>query len=1240
MNMKILDYALLCALSAMAGTASAQAAVPPSVEPSAKDGDMACTDAGCQQGQEIVFKVVSVGEHASVVPELDESAGSDALAPDRKVSVVAARPDSDAAAVPAPGRAVAVGKWSIQLPNGGVIWATEDPALGRPALSVSAPSFVGFDGERITAPLRFYAYSNYPAFIERAEILFYRAADSDLVEPVATLALPVAASATAQWDGALPANYRPNTGDELVYIVRAYGKDGGIDETYPSRVQLVRPEEAERGVQRLRAAVERQQGSALDIAAAQSQQLVDSAFGRNSLRQQNIPIYGSRIRIQGRNLPEHATVTINGQPQPVDLEQKLVAEYLVPVGSHPFDIQVQDADGQGSASQQLNIDVSGRYMFAVALADFTLSGGDVSGSLEPLGNDDRFEKDLVVDGRLAFYLKGKVKGKYLVTAQADTQEREVSELFKGFWDADPQDVFRRLDPEQYYPVYGDDSTTYRDVDTQGRLYVRVDWDKSQALWGNFNTGITGTEFGQYSRSLYGGALSWRSRQANAWGDAQSELRVFGSEAQSAPGHSEFLGTGGSLYYLRHTDILPGSERIAIEIRDTTTGRVEKRIELQPGADYEIDNFQGRVVLSDALSIVTRDGLPRLTRDTPLDGYQQVLLVDYEYVADGFAADKVAAGVRGKHWLGDHVGVGVTYVDENRAGDDYTLAAADLTLQAGRGTYLKLEHAKTESTSAPVFFSSNGGLSFVQLNSGLGARREGEASSVEARANFKELGWTDLDWSAGAWAREVDAGYSVSRYDIGERVREHGAEVRGQLAPNVDVYARYSKAERGAQSLVQAQVSGQWRVTDAATLAAELRRVEENRSTGGGTGTLAALQYRQRLGTALELYGTAQATLDDDDGRYEENDAATLGAKYQFGNLSSVGVEGTTGDRGDSAQVNAEYRLTPDHSVYASYLFTNASTGYDPLFNVAQRDGWTVGQRWRVSNQVNVFNESQYLKGTGEAGLAHTFGMDFFPAAGWNMGFVLQDAELERASGAVTRRAISLTGGRSNASTQWSSKAEWRKDSGAERRQQWVTTNAIGHKVNESLRLAARFNYSDTDDELNPAAGAKFVEANAGFAYRPNDSTRWALLGRYTYVYDVSSLGQDESVAYYDQRSQVVSVEGIYRPLNHWEFALKAARREGEVRMGRMSGQWADSAATLLAGQVRYGITTDWHALLEYRSLQVKQGGRRQGALVGVDRDIGRNFRVGVGYNFTDFSDKLTNFDYDHRGWFLNVVGSY
>lgn len=1231
MKMKLLDYTLIGILAGFAANATAQDA---SIAPATQ-----CGADGCASDEGVLFKIRTRGEQRPVTDATTEQSDSGTLQPDRRVTVEAERVESKWNYDLQPGQALAIGKWSTDLPGGGVIWATEDPNLGQPQFNVSAPSLVPFDGGRIAKPVRFYAYNNYPAFIQRAEVLIYRASDADLVEPLAKVELPIGAVSDVQWDGALPAGFEARAGDELVYLVRAYAADGSFDETYPRRMQLVTPEEAERGNQVLRQSVERSSGLALSAEEAEQRSLVEGVFGENSLRQQNIPIYGSRIRIQGRDIPEGYSVLINGQSHPVDLQRKLVAEYLVPVGRHGFDIQLRGA-GQEAMNSRLDIDVSGKYMFAVAIADLTASGGNVSGSIEPLAGDDRYDDSFLLEGRLAFYLKGKIKGKYLITAQADTQEREVSELFRGFWDADPQDVFRRLDPDAYYPVYGDDSTTYRDVDTQGRFYVRVDWDKSQALWGNYNTGITGTEYGQYSRSLYGGALSWRSRRSTDLGEAGSQLKVFGSEAQTAPGHSEFLGTGGSLYYLKHTDVLPGSDRVVLEVRDGTTGRVERRIDLARGADYEIDEFQGRVLLTRPLSQITRENLPTLTRDTPLDGFAQVLLIDYEYIPNGFDADEVTAGFRGKHWFGDHVAVGATWIDENRAGDDYSLKGVDLTLQAGRGTYLKLEQSRTEATSAPIFFSDNGGLSFTQLNSAVGAR-EGDARAVEARANFKELGWSELDWSAGAWWRDVDAGFSIGRFDTGADVQEHGAEVLGQFAPNVNVRARYSRAERGAEALTQAQVAGEWRINDHDSLAAELRRVDEERLAGDAVGTLAALQYKHRFGSSLDVYGTAQFTVDDDGGQYADNDALTLGAKYLFGDLSSVGAEVTSGDRGDSAQVNAEYRISPEHTLYGGYTYSTDRSDYDPLFNDRRNTGWTLGQRWRLSNQVNLFNESQFLKAPNESGLAHTFGMDFYPGVGWTLGFTLQNANLDRGTGNVDRDAVSVSAGRTSNDTQWQSKLEWRRDRGAEQRDQWVTTNNFTHKVNESFRIAARFNYSKTTDDLSSAAGAKFIEGNFGFAWRPFDSGKWALLGKYTYLYDVSSLPQiGDNVAFYDQRSQVLSLEGIYKPNTDWEFAGKLMRREGEVRFGRLAGQWADSGATFAAGQARYAFADKWHALGEYRWLGVEDGGDRQGVLLGIDRDLGKNLRLGVGYNFTEFSDDLTDFDYDHKGWFVNLVGWY
>ena len=190
-----------------------------------------------------------------------------------------------------------------------------------------------------------------------------------------------------------------------------------------------------------------------------------------------------------------------------------------------------------------------------------------------------------------------------------------------------------------------------------------------------------------------------------------------------------------------------------------------------------------------------------------------------------------------------------------------------------------------------------------------------------------------------------------------------------------------------------------------------------------------------------------------------------------------------------------------------------------------------------------------------------------------------------------------------------------------------------------MSIAARFNYADTQDDLDPRASAKFIESNLGFAYRPWDGSRWGLFGRYTYLYDLATLGQLAG-ADYDQKSQVLSLEGVYRIDDRWEVAGKLARREGEARYGRGTGAWFDSATTFAASQLRYELLHKWHALAEYRWLDVDDGGTRSGWLLGVDRDITRHLRLGVGYNFTEFSDDLTDFDYDHKGWFINFVGSY
>ena len=1217
--------AWLFSTSFMAITTSVMAQEAPSPT------ELVCTEQACSTSEGPLVQITTRGLRQPVTHGTDVRSSSEALQPDRRVEVGAQTG----------GQAVVAGRWFVSLPDGGALWAVEDPAMGQPQLNISAPARVALSNGTIQGPVRFHVYNNYPAFIDRAEVLIFRATDVDLVSPLAKLEIPVAAVSEVEWDGSLIRSVPLNLDDELVYLVRAYDAKGSFDETFVRRLRLASPDEVSRNASELRDQAERLIGKPLETLEAERMLLTEESFGENALRLQNIPLYGSRVRILGRNVADGYSIRINGQSHPIDMERKFAAEYLVPVGTQTFDIQLS-GNGRPTLERQFNLDVTGRYLFGVGLADLTLSSGKVRGSRAVLAQDPSLDDDFLVEGRLAAYVKAKFKGRYLLTAQVDTQEGELESLFDNFWSADAQDVFRRLDPDSYYPVYGDDSTTTRDVDTQGRLYVRMDWDKNQALFGNYSTGISGTEYAQYNRSLYGGAVSLRSRETTELGEAKSTLKAFASEAQTVAGHSEFLATGGSLYYFKHTDLLPGSDQLTVELRDTTTGRVEQRIPLLRGADYDIDSLQGRVILTRPLAQIAREAVTTLTRSQPLDGYVQVLLADYEFIPTGLSPDEITTGIRARHWFGDHLALGLTHVDERNAGDDYGLAGVDLTLQAHRGTWLKVEHSKSEATAAPVFYSDNGGLSFSQTNPAL-AHRKGDATAIEARVNLNEIGLTETDWTAGAWWRQLDAGYSVARADTGKAIEETGAELQAQINQRLNLYTLVSKAERGEEALSQAQITAEWQMAERARLGAEIRQLKETRTSGTAEGTLAALQYSHRLFDALELAATGQFTLDDDGGAYAANDLLTLSGRYLFADESSLSLEGSSGDRGDALQAKVERRLSPDHTVYAGYTYSTDTTASDPLFDQRANSGWTAGQRWRLSNRVNLFNESQELKTRDEAGLAHTYGMDFYPADGWNLGFTVQSAELERYSdnAVVERTAVSLNGGHTSAATQWQSRLEWREDTGAEQRDQWVTTHRLSHRLNESWRIAARVNYSRTEDNLNAQAGAEFLEANLGFALRPWNTTRWAMFGKLTVVEDVSALEQTgENTAIYDQRSRIASLEGVYNPDPKWEVAGKLMVREGEVRYGRMQGEWAKSNAFFGAAQLRREIADKWHLLAEYRLLGVKDGGTRQGVLLGIDRDLNDQFRIGVGYNFADFSDDLTDFDYDHRGVFINVTGRF
>jgi hypothetical protein len=649
---------------------------------------------------------------------------------------------------PVTGTLVSSTQRTMRLSDGGVVWVSNDPLALTPSLGISSSQTVEMVDGQFKKPLSFKLSTNYAAFIKQWEIQVFNASDAAQLKPLANLAgTGLINGQTVSWDGRTPDGHALAVGDSLSYALVVKDAQGHTDKTSAQSIHLQAP-----GVNLVQKA------------------LSETHAVNNRLATQTIPLQGAKVRLMGNGLSSDQKVTIDGETIKVT-DNKFVVERILPSGQHHFNVAIKT--GQKTANQRLSTQVDGRYLFMVGLADVTVGKGKVTGNMESLADGDKYlNGDVFVDGRLAFYLKGKIKGKYLVTAQMDTGTADIEELFDHIHKKDPQSLFRRLDPDQYYPVYGDDSSIVDDTNSQGKLYVRVDWDKSQAIWGNFNTDITGTELSAFNRSLYGAKLNHRSTKTTALGQPRTDVTVFGSEAQSASRHNQFLGTGGSLYYLKDKDIVEGSEKVWVEVRERNGDRVVQQVPMVAGRDYQMDDFQGRLILSRPLLQIAEQAGPSLVKDTPLDGNTVYLMVDYEYVPDGFDADKASYGARGKVWLNDHIAVGGTYVHEKRDnGSDYALQGADITLQKGKGTYVVAEYAETEALqSQGSFYSTDGGLQFGVLDNPLSATNiKGTAYSLEARAELGKKG------SVGAWYKHRDAGFSTSRLAQGTETVEAGAE---------------------------------------------------------------------------------------------------------------------------------------------------------------------------------------------------------------------------------------------------------------------------------------------------------------------------------------------------------------------------------------------------------------------------------------------------------------------------------
>ncbi len=1033
------------------------------------------------------------------------------------------------------------------------------------------------------------AYHNYAAFTDRLEVRVFDADRSVRGTPLAVLAVT-----NGKASGALGEDWP----EELSYVLRAYGSDGDFDET---ALKSLHNGDAE-----------------YDLSMEDWAQQAYTAFGQNTLVKNNVTTRGGAVRVYGRNIAG-GTALVMGQTVRVDESGRFVSEQILPKGEQQVAVELAGVNGTTHRMVRM-VEVKDRDTFYVAQIEATVG--------ERPSSDDTF-----TEGRVAFYVRSRLNDRWAFTATADTGEAEIGDLLNGLDDKDVSQLLRRLDPDKYYPVYGDDSTIEQDAPTSGRIYARLERDDDYLLWGNYQTNFSDTEYGRIQRTLYGAKLHWDENNATKFGDARTEVTAFLAEGGTRQGRDELQGTGGSIYYLRHGDVSIGSEIVRVETRDVVSGLVIESRRMSYGTDYDMDFIQGRILLNRPLSSTANDG--RLFRDGSQSGHETVLVVDYEFSLLGAGDDSSIYGARASRWFNDLVKVGVTYNHGDDGGVESDLYEADLTLQLAAGTYIKGEIAQTEGAGVETYRSDDGGFTYARRDrGGLANDAKAMAYAIEAATDLSD--YFDADGRVYAYWRKREAGFAGYAENTNQSVEQYGGGMRLDVFEDFSLNARadiFEDQTVGTNSFAEA--SAEYALNDNVKLSGGVSYNDNGTTSGTSIGGRAEYAFNNDA----HVYVFGQAGLEGDNAR--TTDRAGVGGELRIGKRLLAGGEVSGGEDGLGARLSARVQSEDGDEYYAAYDLPLQS-------QVASNMGtFNLGARRRFSDALSVYGEERMqFNERGLNGVTHAYGVEYKPGK-WNLNL---SGELGRVND-LDREAISAGVGFKDDHMQAGITSEFRQDKNVltgEDRRTWLLRSTALYQMSDELRLQGKFNMVKSDLSEGTSAldfnEAEFTEASIAAAYRPVWDDRFNLLAKAVYLYDLSPSSQrfgGESVNY-RQKSTIYSVDGSYDIHPRWTLGAKYGHRSGEVTDSRESDDFYKSSADLGVIRLDYHLTHRWDATLEGRYLSIGDGTvERTGGLAALYRHINDNAKIGVGLTYGGIEQEyLLARDDEDIGWLVNVVGKF
>jgi hypothetical protein len=918
----------------------------------------------------------------------------------------------------------------------------------------------------------------------------------------------------------------------------------------------------------------------------------------------------------------------------------------------PTDVKMRITAGSAVANGTVSYLPELREMIAAGLIDGIINWKSKSSStIVPARIDDGFERELrrwtqeFNNGkgnyglRSAFFLKGKIRGDMLLTAAFDSDKETNARLL------------RDVDPNSFYPVYGDSSINGFDAKSRDRLYVRLDSGKSYALYGDFSTGDG------FSQLSGGGAVaSVNSRNLGSYNRTATGLRGH----YEKPGYffngflvdenqkqliEEYRGNGTSgPFSVSSNQAVENSEKVELITRDKNALGVVKAVQLmQRLIDYSFEPFSGRIIFKSPVPSIDANGDPVSVRIT------------YEVEQGG--SKFLTYGLDGQVKLGERFEVGGSYVEDKNPQSPYRLSSANASARVGEFGAVTVEVAN----SASSFYAAGGNTTLTPSGAAGEVRNDRTGNAVRLEGAYNEG-----SWDTRGWFMRADKDFYNPAASISEGKKEIGLSARYKLS---DAWSVYATGQRNQDTLPSDQpkrdalaAGATWNVTDRLTLDGSVRRTSEDagyagsssiaNNSGAGGGFYGLGTDAVNPSTGIATLGTGLNTTAAGAGLNPNSVSSTslrLAANYRATDRWSVNGEVEAGTENQRRLgLGTSYQISERSKVYARLETRTGLTSAASLNAYDRSNSFVAGIDNTFASGPTVYSEFRLRDAASyNTALARDMQLASGVRNSWNYaeGIVYTGGlEFLKIFNGTTREAFAVNGG-----VDYSAHPLWRASGRLEYRRvlddkatavndtqdQYLSTVSVARKIDRDWTMLAR-NYLLYQNNFD--SGTKLEDRlQVGAAWRPVDHNRWNALARYEYktVRD-KTMSAGVSTNGDNYNTHIVSLHGDYHPSRPWwvngRFAVKSTSDKALPAGQQRYSAW------LVGGRLTYDVSENWDIGLMTSYMYSPQGSSRQWAQgVEVGYLVRQNLWLSTGVNWAGFSDKdLTGSDYTNKGVYLRL----